>query len=370
MATCVMSVSDLQRLLSGLSDQGWEIIGPVVRDGAIVYDQLHSTEELPVGYQESQGGGFYRLRATANESLFSYTMGPHSWKRFLLLPECRFLEAHREGRSFSVTADAEEPRRRVFLGVRACEVAALAILDKVLLDGPYVAALYRGRRERVLIIAVNCTRAGDTCFCASMHTGPRVSGGYDILLTEVTEAGQPICLAEPGTQRGQELLGSLDLAAASETQLQAADKAVTQAAASMGRKVNTDQLPDVLCQSLDDRRWEEIAERCLSCGNCTMVCPTCFCSTTEDTTDLSGQTARRSLRWDSCHTADFSYIHGGSIRTSVMSRYRQWMMHKLAYWPEQFGTFGCVGCGRCITWCPVGIDITEEAASFRTKVSR
>lgn len=370
MATSIMSVADLQRLLDTLSGRGFEIIGPTARDGAIVYRQLRSTEELPIGYQESQASGLYRLRATKDDSLFSYTLGPQSWKRYLLPPKHNLFQAHLEGRVFTVTTEMEEPPLTAFLGVRACEMAALAVLDKVLLDGPYVAAHYRKQRERTLIIAVNCTRAGGTCFCTSMKTGPRVSSGYDILFTEIAEAGQSLCLAQAGSDRGKELLASLQLTEASEARLQAADEAIEEAALSMGRKVNTDSLPDILRHSLTDSHWDEIAARCLSCGNCTMVCPTCFCGTTEDTTDLSGQTARRTLRWDSCHTSDFSYIHGGSVRASVMARYRQWIMHKLAYWPEQFGTFGCVGCGRCITWCPVGIDITEEAATFREKASR
>ena len=96
-----------------------------------------------------------------------------------------------------------------------------------------------------------------------------------------------------------------------------------------------------------------------------MVCPTCFCTTVEDHSDLAGETAERVRSWDSCFTLDFSYVHGGSVRTETQSRYRQWMTHKLASWIDQFGTSGCVGCGRCITWCPVGIDITEEAAAIR-----
>jgi sulfhydrogenase subunit beta (sulfur reductase) len=370
MATSVMSVADLQRLLDALSEQGREIIGPTVRDGAVVYERVHSIQELPIGYRESQGGGYYRLTSTSDNSLFAYTMGPQSWKQHLLPAEHRVLEATRKGRGFSVATDADDPPQMAFLGVRACEVAAIAALDKALLKGPHVSEPYRRRRERTLIIAVNCTRAGDTCFCASMGTGPRVTGGHDILLTEPFEVQPGVCLAQSGSEQGQALLDSLGLAEATDAQTAAADEAVEAAATSMGRTLQTERLPEILREALSDTHWDEIAKRCLSCGNCTMVCPTCFCSTVVDTTDISGRLAARTMKWDSCHTLDFSYIHGGSVRTSAMARYRQWMMHKLCYWTEQFGAFGCVGCGRCIVWCPVGIDITEEAARFRTKVSR
>jgi Fe-S-cluster-containing hydrogenase component 2 len=134
----------------------------------------------------------------------------------------------------------------------------------------------------------------------------------------------------------------------------------------MGRSLEAAGLDKVLLAGLESPRWEATAARCLSCANCTMVCPTCFCTTVEDTTDLTGDHAERWRRWDSCFTLDFSYIHGGAVRRTTASRYRQWLTHKFATWFEQFGESGCVGCGRCITWCPAGIDVTEEARAFRT----
>ena len=126
-----------------------------------------------------------------------------------------------------------------------------------------------------------------------------------------------------------------------------------------------DGIRDLLYDNLEHPRWSDTAGRCLSCGNCTMVCPTCFCSTVEDVTDVSGTQAERVRHWDSCFTSEHSYIHGGATRVTTKARYRQWLTHKLASWIDQFGTSGCVGCGRCITWCPVGIDITEEVRVIR-----
>ena len=145
------------------------------------------------------------------------------------------------------------------------------------------------------------------------------------------------------------------------------EKLVKQAAAKMGRTLDTTDIKELLYRNSDHPRWDDAARRCLSCTNCTLVCPTCFCTTVEDVTDLSGGLAERRRRWDSCFTMDFSYIHGGYIRPSIKARYRQWMTHKLASWIDQFSASGCVGCGRCITWCPVGIDITVETAAIRAE---
>ena len=131
------------------------------------------------------------------------------------------------------------------------------------------------------------------------------------------------------------------------------------------RKLNTTNIRDTLLSNLDHPRWDEVAERCLSCANCTMVCPTCFCSSVDEISDLAGDHVERERTWDSCFNVGFSYMNGGNVRDNVRSRFRQWLTHKLASWIDQFDTSGCVGCGRCITWCPVGIDLTEEVAAIR-----
>ena len=153
--------------------------------------------------------------------------------------------------------------------------------------------------------------------------------------------------------------------AASAEEKAKAEGIVAKAARQMGRTLDTKGIKELLYRNYENPRWDDVAKRCLTCGNCTLVCPTCFCTTVEDVTDLTGEHVERWRKLDSCFTMDFSYIHGGSIRSSPRARYRQWMTHKLATWIDQFGTSGCVGCGRCITWCPVGIDITEEAAAIR-----
>ncbi|MBO0725375.1 MAG: 4Fe-4S dicluster domain-containing protein, partial [Blastocatellia bacterium] len=248
---------------------------------------------------------------------------------------------------------------------RSCDLHAIAVQDLVFLDGPYVDPIYQARREQAFIIAVNCGQGSGVCFCVSMKTGPKASFGFDLALTEVLEADRHYFVVEIGTERGAEILQASPHRAASESERGKAEEVVERTATQMGRSLDTNDIKELLYRNYEHPRWDDVTSRCLTCANCTMVCPTCFCTTVEDVTDLTGEHAERWRRWDSCFTVDFTYIHGGSVRATPRSRYRQWMTHKLATWIDQFGTSGCIGCGRCITWCPVGIDITEEARAIR-----
>jgi len=355
----------LQRVIDALVNCGYRVIAPTVRDGAIVYDTVAVLDDLPVGWTDRQDAGLYRLEPRADAALFGYAVGPHSWKRFLHPPIERLWQARRAGDGFSVIENDEAVEPLAFVGVRACELRAIAIHDRVFLSGPFGDKPYKVRRDHAFIVAVNCGQAGGTCFCVSMDAGPKVEVGFDLALTELIEEGRHLFVMEVGSAAGVDLVRDLPHRPASAEEIAAAERIVDCTRGQMGRQLDTDGLKELLQNNPDHPRWDEIAGRCLTCGNCTNVCPTCFCTTVEDTTDLSGATAERVRRWDSCFTLDFSYIHGGSVRNSARSRYRQWMTHKLAHWIDQFGSSGCVGCGRCITWCPVGIDITEEAAAIR-----
>ncbi|HZO60093.1 MAG TPA: 4Fe-4S dicluster domain-containing protein [Solirubrobacterales bacterium] len=353
-------------LLAALQARGYRLIGPTIRDRAIVYDTLESSADLPVGWTDEQEGGTYRLARRDDEALFGYAVGVQSWKRYLWPPDVRLWRVKREGDSgFAVIPEEDEPPRDAYIGVRSCELHAIAHLDDALLHVPEPDAMYAARRERVFVVALNCHQAGGTCFCVSMDTGPRATFGYDVALTEVIEDGEHWFLVQAGSDAGAEVLAELSTGPAGEREMAAADRAVERAASNQGRTMDTTDIKDLLYRNYEHPRWEDVADRCLTCGNCTMVCPTCFCTTVEDVTDLEGDIAERHRQWDSCFTMDFSYVHGGSVRPSGKSRYRQWMTHKLATWIDQFGTSGCVGCGRCITWCPVAIDITEEVAAIR-----
>lgn len=366
-ARTVVDRGALEKLIPSLERGGYQVVGPVLRDGAIVYDTLKSLDDLPAGWTEEQQPGRYRLRKRGDGSLFGYTVGPQSWKKFLCPPEVRLFQVQRNNGTFHILEESAPPPRYALLGVRACELAAIEAQDRVLAQGRFADTVYRSRRQQAFIVAVNCTQSAATCFCASMQTGPRAKAGFDLALTEMLEDGVSQFVVETGSPQGAEILRQMDSHPASLEMCRKADEAVTRAA-EQTRAINLNGLHGKLAESFDHPRWEDIARRCLTCGNCTLVCPTCFCTTVEDTSDVAGQHAARWRKWDSCFTQTFSYIHGGSVRQSAKSRYRQWLMHKLAFWTDQFGGSGCVGCGRCITWCPAAIDITEEVRAIREPI--
>jgi len=361
----VLERDHLQLLLDILGKRGYRVVGPTVRDRAIVYDDLTSLADAPVGWTDEQDGGTYRLKRRNDGALFGYTLGPDSWKKFLHPPVVRLWRAKTGGNGFQIIEEDEEVPKFAFIGVRPCEIHAIAVQDKVFLNGEYRDPSYEARRQALFIVALNCGHAGGTCFCVSMNTGPKATFGFDLALTEVLEADRHYFVVEIGTELGAEILREVPHKAASEEEKATAERIVAETAGQMGRTMDTRGIKDLLYRNYESPRWDDVAKRCLTCGNCTMVCPTCFCTTVEDVTDLTGEHAERWRKWDSCFTMDCSYIHGGSVRASAMSRYRQWMTHKLATWIDQFGTSGCVGCGRCITWCPVAIDITEEVRAIR-----
>jgi formate hydrogenlyase subunit 6/NADH:ubiquinone oxidoreductase subunit I len=363
----ILTGDGIQVLFDALNGRGYRVLGPTVRDQAIVYDDIASVADLPRGWTDEQQSGRYRLKRREDGALFGFAVGPHSWKQFLHPPVQQLWHAQRNAEGVRVVAEPTATERFAFIGVRACELHAIAIQDKVFLGGAHQDPHYRARREAAFLVAVNCAVAGGTCFCASMNTGPEAKSGFDLALTELPEQ---VFVAEAGSQAGRAILDLLPYRAASKAEIAGAKAVIANTAASMGRAMRADDLRELLPRNHAHPRWDDVAARCLTCGNCTMVCPTCFCTSVEDSSDLTGTETSRSRRWDSCFTMDFSYLHGGSVRGSARSRYRQWMTHKLSTWHDQFGTSGCVGCGRCLTWCPVGIDITEEVQAIRDSERR
>lgn len=356
--------TQLDTLLSCLRDLGYTCLGPQVRDGAIIFDELQHAKQLPWGIQDEQAPGQYRLKQTDLNEAFAWANGPQAIKPLLFKPQESLWRVERDANgklSFKEAPAIAKPL--ALLGVRSCDLAAMAIQDKVFISDTYQDQRYRQQREKLLLIAVNCGYAAKTCFCVSTQTGPKAKQGFDLALTEV-DGGFTV---EVGSDKGQEIIDTLKLTAAESTQTQQADSNSQRAADMQTKKMpknNSRELQSILMQNLNHPRWDEVAERCLSCGNCTSVCPTCFCHHETEKANLDGTGSEHEREWDSCFSAGHSYIHGQLIRGDTKSRYKQWLTHKLGTWWEQFDTSGCVGCGRCIAWCPVGIDITEEMTAL------
>jgi ferredoxin len=366
-STALMEATALDQLFASLRDAGFTVIGPTVRDGAIALAELPAASDLPFGWGVQLEPGGYRLRRRADSAAFGHSAGPQSWKRFLHPPREKLWSARLADGGFEIGADEDAaPPRLAFIGVRPCDLRAIGIQDEVLGSG-HGNSRYAARREALLIVAVNCTEPGETCFCASMGTGPGAGPGYDLALTELVAGERHEFLVDVGTQAGALVLAGVPHAPVAAGTTGAARAAVAEAAEHMGRSMPATGLRELMAGSYDATRWDDVASRCLTCGNCTLACPTCFCTTVEDVTDLSGDHAERWQHWASCFDLDFSYLHGGPVRVSPRSRYRQWLTHKLGTWHDQFGSSGCVGCGRCIVWCPVGIDITEEVAALQAE---
>ncbi len=359
-AAKLMPADGLDALIRALQARGFEVWAAREQTDALGLAPVETAEDLPRGRIEEAGPGGVQLADGGRDAYFDHTLPMQGLKRLVYPPEERLFET---GPDMAVRESAVEARPTAVIGARPCDLAALDTLTQVFQAGPYPDTRFAARRQSLFLVAVNCARPADTCFCSSMNTGPRAEAGYDLALTELIGDGRHAFLVEAGSDAGRTLLEALPGEAASDAEKEEALEVSARAAAAMTRAM-VPGVEALLKRAYDHPHWEEVAERCLACANCTMVCPTCFCGTVEDRSSLDGATAERWRRWDSCFTLEFSYIHGGAVRKETASRYRQWMTHKLSHWHDQFGRSGCVGCGRCIGWCPVGIDITAEAGAI------
>ncbi|MBL9084398.1 MAG: sulfite reductase subunit A, partial [Planctomycetales bacterium] len=212
----------LGALISELQSRGYIVVGPVIRQAAIVYDELYTVDDLPRGWTDLQEAGTYRLERRADEQYFGYVVGPHSWKQFLFPPVATVATAVATEAGWNVTAaDGRDAPQFAFFGMRACELAAVAVQDRVFIQKDYADPIYKARRDKAFFVAVNCTQAAPTCFCASMNTGPRCTVGFDLALTEIDDG----FVVEIGGERGRNVIVALGLAAATNDALRDAEAA-------------------------------------------------------------------------------------------------------------------------------------------------
>jgi ferredoxin len=347
-------------LLRALERSGYRSIGPVLRDGAITYTDITSVKELPAGVMMQTQPGSVRATVTQLPRYFSWANGPQALKPLLFSPRETLWQVSRgEQGELAFSEGVATPPPTAVIGVRSCDLAALRLQDQHFLQGEYRDPWYAARRNSLLLIAVNCTHPDETCFCASTGDGPGAETGFDLLLDELDSG----FVVRPGSEAGTRLFSDLPLQPVRADQFLKVDHARQAAVDGQTRTLPAGDLCDALSERHDHPRWAEVAARCLSCGSCTQVCPTCFCSSEHDEARLDGASSEHVRQWDSCFTEGHSYIHGLVVRKEVRHRYRQWLTHKLGTWHRQYGRSGCVGCGRCIAWCPVGIDICEEVSA-------
>lgn len=363
--------TDFGRLVDVLQEDGYSVAAPVEAGGVLAVRRIESVEEIARGYRDEQAPGRYRVEDVGDELYFGNAVGAESAKRFFFPAENDLFTARVDGDHFVLDRMADEPPRWALIGVRPCDLAAIRTQDRVFDAHDESGAVFRCEsetyytraREEAFLVAVNCTAPGGNCFCASWGTGPEAREGFDLALTEVGGA----FLLEPGSHRGEAVLDRLPVRDAEPSEIELAELKISRAREHMGKHLERDGLPELLGRNVEHRIWDWFAHHCMGCGNCTMVCPTCFCSTVTDSTDLATGAATRTRRWESCYTHQFSYVTSGPVRSATSARYRHWLTHKLGAWWEQFGSSGCVGCGRCLTWCPVGIDWTNEVAQLQTE---
>ncbi|MGE5319378.1 MAG: 4Fe-4S dicluster domain-containing protein [Hyphomicrobiaceae bacterium] len=356
-----LRLAQLPSLVAGLMAQGYQCLGPARENGAIVMRALESPEGLPRGLQAEQAPGHYRLTSDPLHRYFAWANGPQAIKPQTFAPQESLWRVERDAAGalqFAPVAPAVV--KQAIIGVRACDLAALALQDAHFLREDRRDPHYAQRREQLFLVAVQCAEPAATCFCASTGDGPTPTAGYDLALAELADG----FVAVPGSKKGEAVLGALKLAPATSQQIEAARRQGQSTAAAQTRRLPSRNLRDGLMGHLEHPRWDDVAARCLACGNCTAVCPTCFCHAEVDTPALDGRSSLHERTWDSCFGEAHGHLHGFNVRADIRSRYRQWLTHKLATWHDQFGRSGCVGCGRCIAWCPVGIDLTEEVAAL------
>ena len=359
-STAALPKAKFDEILSRLRGKGYRTYGPRIRDDAVVYAPVETLADFPQGKTSEQSAGRYRIASSGNPRYFDITPGAQSWKQFFFPPRVALFDLRKEA-AWKQEPSAEAAPRLALIGVRPCEMAAIRIQDRAFLREDFTDPIYSERRKNAFIVAVNCLHPGGTCFCASMGTGPKLEKDFDLAITELDD----VFLLEIGSEAGKDLLQGMALPAADASAAKKAEQGFEAAKAAMGRTLDIRDLPELILKNLEHPEWQAVGQRCMSCASCTLACPTCFCWDTVDHSTVDSQATGRERLWDSCFNPGYSYQAGGNTRPNTRSRYRQWLSHKFGTWVEQYGVIGCVGCGRCITWCPVKIDVTEEIAALR-----
>ncbi|PRR70226.1 Anaerobic sulfite reductase subunit A [Moorella humiferrea] len=252
-----------------------------------------------------------------------------------------------QGKEAGVTEIPTFDGKMVLVGVRSCDARSFLIMDDVFLTKGYVDEFYRRRRENTRVVALACTQNAPTCFCTSFGIDPGRAEGVDVQMWPVADG----YLLEPITAAGRELLDQAgELLTATDT--------APPPAAVPGLVVDVTGVTEKLQGMFEHPYWTAVSRKCLGCGACTYLCPTCHCFDIQG--ENRGNSGYKFRCWDSCMFSEYTRMAGGhNPRPSKKERLRNRFLHKLQYFPERYGKFACVGCGRCLDRCPVNVDITR-----------
>ena len=331
----------LQREFNGAKLYGYKL-----QNGNVVFGELASVSDLPLGVVDEQKPGYYRLLQG-----FRFRHCMDSPKRFLLPPEHLLVTI---SSSYDVIKVEDDVEPVILFGIKPCDLKAIEILDRIIYGRNPV---YTKRRDSVKAVVVEeCLEPGETCFCAAVNSGPTASRGFDIAYARLR---QDLFIFRYGSPLGEKILSRIGLREASEEHVKKYLELVDKARALMMARIPPiKDIGELLRKRASDKKfWEDESMNCVGCGNCNYVCPTCFCIEIDDR--VEGNVSRRVAIWAGCRTYTYGLVAGGHFRRDLYTRYRHFILHKFVFYPIQVGDVGCVGCGRCITWCPMGIDMRD-----------
>jgi ferredoxin len=322
-------------------------------------DQL--AKEQTVMAPVKEGSGFSFKRIANGEGLCldftNSTVPPKS----VLLPQLEELFTYEVKSGKVRTAGSTGGDTVTLIGVRPCDSSAFSVLDRVM-GGEYIDPYYSRNRERTLVLGVSCSRPEPTCFCNVFGTGPVEGSSDDISLTRV-DSGY---VTRPKTKKGREFIEKHTeyFREATQKELELFELESSRVNKSMEAKLKSEGLPERMSKAFDDPYWQELSRRCIECGVCSFICPTCYCFDVVE--EVNGNQGRRSRGWDTCQSCRFSKMAGGlDPRPTKPDRLKHRFYHKLQYMPMTFGAISCVGCGRCVSRCPSNVDIREVIAKWQ-----
>lgn len=340
---------DLNELIALLSSKyGLDVIGLRYNGGSFSYGKLSSINDAPLYVEDLQGRASYRLiRANAAGSFRHTYLSP----KYFLNPPLQ--EVAHVGADFGASAPKERPKPFAIFGIKPCDLHAIRVIDGILLNKDLYYTMIRGSLRAVVV--EECTRPSGNCFCGSLGTGPQARNGYDLAYAWLEDG----VVVKAGSALGEELIEELGLEGADAGDVEKYEEYIIRAQQQTKALPELPKLVNALEKSMGNiELWSKLSRRCVGCSNCNMVCPTCFCTEFFDEIGPNGS-ATRFRKWYGCLSYSYGLVARGHFRPELYMRYRHFVLHKFLFYWKQVGLIGCTGCGRCITWCPLGVDIRE-----------